>query len=302
MQTFFFGGMCSFVKKLTMNWFTKNNLILLRFHFSFFLLPVFLFALSQAETIEKWKAWALFVLLHFLVYPASNGYNSYMDRDETPIGGVRKPPKVSQELFYLTVLLDVSACIFSLIVGWPTLCCVLAYIFASRAYSYRGIRLKKYPLGGFLTVAFFQGAFTYFMTYVSVARGDAISTHCFAMVACSLLLGGIYPLTQIYQHEADLKDGVVTLSYKLGYLGTFVFCALSFGLSMACMFIHFRLKGDLGSFVLIQLFLFPVVMFFGYWFWRVWKDRKQANFDNTMLMNMLASLCLNACFLYLFIS
>lgn len=294
--------MCSFVKILTMNWFTRNNLILLRFHFSFFLLPVFLFALSQAESMDKWKAWWLFFLLHFLVYPASNGYNSYMDRDESPIGGLRTPPKVSKELFYLTVLMDVVACFISAYVGWVTLACVVTYIIASRAYSFRGIRLKKYPIGGFLTVAFFQGTFTYFMTYISISQTISVPTHLYAMVASSLLLGGVYPLTQIYQHESDLKDGVVTLSYKLGYLGTFVFCAISFALSMACMFVHFQQRRQLDSFVTIQLFLFPVVMFFGFWFWKVWKDSRQANFDNTMIMNLLASLCLNACFLYLLIA
>ena len=284
---------------LEMNPFSKNNLILLRLHFSFFLMPVFLFALSQAEEADAGKACLLFFLLHFLVYPASNGYNSYMDRDESPIGGLKNPPKSDKGLFYLTILLDLSGCILAAFVGWATMILVVAYIFASRAYSYRGIRLKQYPVIGFLTVAFFQGAFTYYMTYISVSDFVSLQDHAWAMLSSTLLLGGIYPMTQIYQHEADLKDGVVTLSYKLGHLGTFLFCAISFGLAMVCMFLHFSSKNEPNTFWIVQLFLFPVVVFFVYWFLQVYRNETKANFENTMKMNLIASACLNACFLYL---
>jgi 1,4-dihydroxy-2-naphthoate octaprenyltransferase len=36
------------------------------------------------------------------------------------------------------------------------------------------------------------------------------------MIAASLLIGGFYPLTQIYQHRQDKEDGVRTLSMLLG--------------------------------------------------------------------------------------
>ena len=52
-----------------------------------------------------------------------------------------------------------------------------------------------------------------------------------AMMASSLLIGGFYPLTQIYQHEEDIKDGVKTISYKLGYRGTFIFTGIIYVLA-----------------------------------------------------------------------
>ena len=52
-----------------------------------------------------------------------------------------------------------------------------------------------------------------------------------AMIAASLLIGGFYPLTQIYQHEDDLEDGVKTISYKLGYKGTFIFTGIVYVLA-----------------------------------------------------------------------
>jgi 1,4-dihydroxy-2-naphthoate octaprenyltransferase len=36
------------------------------------------------------------------------------------------------------------------------------------------------------------------------------------VVAAGLLIGGFYPLTQVYQHDQDSKDGVTTISMLLG--------------------------------------------------------------------------------------
>jgi 1,4-dihydroxy-2-naphthoate octaprenyltransferase len=94
----------------------KSTIQLLRFHFSFFLLPVFLFAISEARDLIIWRALLLFFILHFLVYPASNGYNSYMDRDTESIGGVKNPMQPTPQLFLVSVVMDVLAVILSAII------------------------------------------------------------------------------------------------------------------------------------------------------------------------------------------
>ncbi len=42
-------------------------------------------------------------------------------------------------------------------------------------------------------------------------------------ILCTLVLWANYPMTQIYQHDEDFKRGDITLSYRLGIKGTFVF-------------------------------------------------------------------------------
>src|ERR1035438_8877301 len=145
------------------SWFDKSTLKHLRLPFSFFLMPVFLFALSQANTINWQTTILAFVILHLLIFPSSNGYNSYQDRDETSIGGLKHPPKVSENLFYATLLMDVVGILSALIISVYFSLFVLIFVFMSRAYSYRNVRLKKYPVIGFLTVFVFQGAFVYLM-------------------------------------------------------------------------------------------------------------------------------------------
>src|SRR5688572_15422596 len=79
---------------------------LLRIPFSLYLMPVYLLALSQAASIRPAEAIFSFVIIHLLVYPASNGYNSYVDKDEGSIGGLEHPPRPTSELFYTTLVLD----------------------------------------------------------------------------------------------------------------------------------------------------------------------------------------------------
>ncbi|MBL0136627.1 MAG: UbiA prenyltransferase family protein [Chitinophagaceae bacterium] len=277
------------------------TLQLLRFHFSFFLLPVYLFALAQVPDINTADAVLIFFILHFLVYPSSNGYNSYMDRDEGSIGGIEKPMAPTRQLFQVSIAMDIAALFLSFLVSSIFLICVLAYILASRAYSYRGIRLKKYPWLGYFTVVFFQGAVTFFMVYHGSSQQKTIEVPVLPIISASLLMGSFYPLTQIYQHKADLKDGVKTISYLMGYRGTFVFTAVVYGLAMGSLAFYFNKTGHFGNFFLLATLLFPVLVYFIYWAIQVWKDTSKADFKHTMRMNVLASCCSNAAFLTLLI-
>ncbi|MEO7044710.1 MAG: UbiA family prenyltransferase, partial [Ferruginibacter sp.] len=178
---------------------------------------------------------------------------------------------------------------------------ILAFIGASRAYSYRGIRLKKYPVLGYLTVIIFQGAVIYFLVVHGSSETHTLKVPAIAMVAASLLVGGFYPLTQIYQHKQDKEDGVKTLSILLGYKGTFIFTAAIYMLAIISLAVYFGNNLELDRFFLIQICMLPVLVYFFWWFYKVSKNTLNADFKNTMRMNLLASCCTNAAFIILFI-
>jgi 1,4-dihydroxy-2-naphthoate octaprenyltransferase len=272
---------------------------LLRIPFSFFLSPLYFFALAQVPDINWGKAVLIFFILHFLIYPASNGYNSYMDRDTDSIGGLEKPPLPSRQLFLITIVLDVAGVLLSFLISPWFGCGMLLYIGASKAYSYRGIRLKKYPFTGYLTVIIFQGAATFWLVYHGSSMQQTLSVPWQGMMICFLLIGGFYPLTQIYQHRQDLEDGVSTISYRLGYKGTFVFCAVLYLLAFLLIAIWYTQKHQLGNLIMIQIFFIPIIVYFIRWFLQVQKDYNAANFKNTMRMNWLASACTNSAFILL---
>jgi 1,4-dihydroxy-2-naphthoate polyprenyltransferase len=279
----------------------RSTIQLLRFHFSFFLMPVYWYALSQTANIQFSHATLVFVIFHLLVYPASNGYNSYMDRDTESIGGIKKPMQPTKQLFYVCFLLDCMAVLLSIFISWYFVLGIVFYILASRSYSYRGIRLKRYPVIGYITVIVFQGAVTFFLVMHGSSIFKTMNIPVSGMIAASLLIGGFYPLTQIYQHRQDKEDGVTTLSILLGYNGTFIFTAAIYVFAVAALAYQLFSSQQQKSFFVIQIYFLPVLLYFFWWFKKVAANHEAANFVNTMRMNLLASICTNAAFITLFL-
>ncbi len=264
-------------------------------------MPVYWFALSQTKHINTVHAILVFVILHLLIYPASNGYNSYMDKDTESIGGIENPMQPTKQLFIVTVAMDTIAIMLSFIISIYFALSVVGYILASRAYSYRGIRLKSRPVTGYLTVVLFQGAVTFFMVIHGSSIDKTIAAPGINMLIASLLIGGFYPLTQIYQHKQDKEDGVTTISMILGYRGTFIFTALIYAGAMGLLAYQLFNQSQQKDFFIIQIFFVPVLLYFVWWFYKVICNQHAANFVNTMRMNLLASICTNAAFITLFL-
>jgi 1,4-dihydroxy-2-naphthoate polyprenyltransferase len=279
----------------------RSTVQLLRLPFSIFLMPVFWFALSQVIPRDWGRALLVFLILHVLVYPASNGYNSYMDRDSGPVGGLEHPLLPTRQLFVVTLGMDMLAVLLGLLISWYFAAGLLVYILASRAYSYRGIRLKKYPIAGWLTVVSCQGALVFFLVYqgshpLSAGINASLQAPVEGMIVSSLLLGGFYPLTQVYQHEADRRDGVRTLSMVLGHRGSFVFTGVLYTIAFLLLAHYFLSTLQITEFKVLATCMLPVVVYFLIWAVKVWRDPAQANYANSMRMNLLGSICLNVGF------
>ena len=279
----------------------KSTIQLLRFPFSFFLMPVFWFSLLFVNTIQWDKVLVLFIIIHCLMYPASNAYNSYMDKDTDSIGGIAQPLLPTKQLFYVSVFMDVLAVIGAFWLNVSVGYCVLVYIIFSRLYSYRSIRLKKYPVLGFITVVLNQGGLIFFTVYKVASLQPAVSVPLIGIAIAILLIGGFYPITQVYQHAADKADGVTTLSMLLGVRGTFLFCMVMYVLAFLGMWYYFTSIGAIHTFITIQLFFVPVLVYFFYWMHLVWKDVNDANFKQTMRMNWIAATFTNMAFIFVLI-
>jgi hypothetical protein len=277
----------------------------LRFPFSIFLLPVYLFALSQAPSVSIRVSWWSFFIIHFLVYPASNGYNSYFDKDEGPIGGVEKPLPVAKPLFYTAWALDILAIMLAMVFcSWQFALELLIYGLISKAYSHPAIRLKKYPLISWLTVGLIQGGFMYWSVLRLLSNYQVTvneTSYWAGIVLASLPLLAFYPITQIYQHAEDSQRGDRTLSLALGKIGTMLLCSLLFGALSVGYFLYFG-KSELrlsAPFMKYLVCMGPSVGFFAWWFLQILKNPEKANFKNTMAMNALGSLGMNAFFVSL---
>lgn len=273
---------------------------LMRIPFSIFLMPVYWFALTQLPNLEPLTAIHVFVLIHFFVYPASNGYNSYFDKDEKSIGGLKNPPPVNRLLFPLIIIFDLCCILYAYWITPFFSVLILVYLLVSKAYSYDKIRLKKYAVLSTLVVTFFQGFFMFLsIQYAFLEEWELILKYKNLMVAAcsSLFLLGSYPLTQVYQHQEDQQRGDKTLSLLLGIKGTFLFSSIAFLLGSLFLSFLFLEQGDVNELIYFLVFGLPILAYFSYWYALVLKNPKQANYKHSMRMNMISSLCLSGAFI-----
>ncbi len=276
-----------------------NTIKLLRFPFSIFLLPVSLFAFFYIHPKLDFDLFLVLFIWHVLVFPASNGYNSYNDRDEGPIGGLAAPPKPTKTLLNLCNVMDGMAIVLSFMINFNFAFFVAVYIIFSRLYSWRLVRLKKFPVIGFLVVFVFQGAWIFCADILALSSYQLLCYPrvIFSAIAASFFIGTIYPITQIYQHEADRKDGVQTLSMLLGLRGTFIFSAISF--SLATLLVYLSFVDTLNVFFMFNLVMLPATLFFLIWALRSFKNSTHVNFKNAMIMLVLSSFLNNLFFIIL---
>ncbi len=287
--------------------FSRSTWLHLRIPFSFFLMPIYLFALAISPNFGEHSILWSFIIIHIFLYPASNGYNSYFDKDQNSIGGLKNPPPVKKGLYYISLVFDAIAIVLGYVMINPLFSLMLfIYGLASKAYSHPSIRLKKYAIMGWLITGFFQGFFTFIMCYVAI-NNFGIDTLLKAKVLIpasltSLMLWGNYPMTQIYQHDEDKKHGDRTLSILLGIKGTFLFVQIVFGMAVIGFVLYFNSYYAYKYSIHFLIALSPILLFFGYWFSKVWKDEGKANFSNTMWLNFISAVCLNSFFIYFFFS
>jgi len=281
----------------------RSNWLHLRIGFSVFLLPVFLFSLALVEEMDVGRGILTFIILHFFVYPSSNAYNSYYDKDEESIGGLKHPPEVDQSLWHLAIGFLIASLILGLIINVAFSGMLLTYGMVSMAYSHPSIRIKKYAYSSWLIAGFFQGCFTFITAYTGMtATGWENFTEPYLIIPgmlSTLLLWSAYPLTQVYQHKEDAKRGDRTLSLRLGIQGTFAFSALWFLLSgLAFVWYFLAYKEQPWAVWGFLVAMAPVLLYFLIWFIFVRSNRRYANYDWTMWMNRVSAIALNGFFLW----
>ena len=285
---------------------TRSTLLHLRIPFSFFLLPVFLFALALTPNHNGERMLLVFLSLHLFLYPSSNGYNSYYDKDEESIGGLKRPPKVSKDLLGWSLVFFGIALALGAWINWEFASMLGLYGLVSMAYSHPSIRLKKYPWISWAIAGLFQGYFTFAMAYAGLSNlGWEVLLKPHVLIPgflTSLMLWGNYPLTQVYQHGEDARRGDRTLSLLLGIKGTFIFSALLFAGTTAAFSWYFLGKGQSHIVGYYLAAMAPIGLFFLLWMGFIFREsEKYATYSWAMGMNFLSAIALNAFFIYYFL-
>ena len=195
----------------------------LRVPFQLVLSPIFLWgALFGPQRDERLLlGWLIF---HLLLGSTATVFNSYFDRDQGPIAWLRQPPPVSRSDLIIALLLQFIGLLASLTIGTAFTCLYLALMAVSFVYSHPSVRLKARPIAGLLLVFVAHGGGAFAAGYLSA--GGAIDLlfafpRWIALAAAMVLVGGLFPLTQVYQIEEDRSRGDRTFPVRYGWRKAF---------------------------------------------------------------------------------
>lgn len=168
-----------------------------------------------------------FLNVHVLLFGGATAYNSWWDKDEGPIGGLRNPPKMTRWMHPASLLLMAAGLLLSLNMGGLFFGIYLFSTVLFWLYSTPLARWKGDPHLSIITIAVSTGFNSVLLG--TLAAGGAISEPILlASVGASLILVSMYPVSQIFQIEEDKRRNDETFSIRYGIDGVKSFFRFTF--------------------------------------------------------------------------
>lgn len=217
-------------------------LLHLRWHYQLFilsggfLLGGFLNPVFNSETFIF-----QFLNVHLLLYGGATAYNSYWDKDEGPIGGLRNPPPMRQWMWLGALLLQMIGFLLaiprgSLYTGIYALSMLFFWL-----YSTPWARWKAQPIKSLVAIGISTGFNSVLLGYLAAGYVQINIIVFIAALGVMLMLLSLYPISQTYQKDEDLRRGDQTFTLQYGREAVFIFFDAAFfiGLILVSMSIFY---------------------------------------------------------------
>lgn len=203
-----------------------------------------------------WTAFAWqFFNVHLLLFGGATAYNSYWDKDEGPVGGLQHPPPMQRWMWPASLLLQGLGLAVSLWVGLVYAAVYLLSIFFFWLYSTPRFRWKGKPLRSLVAIGISTGSNSVLLGYLAAGNGALNLTILTAAGGVMLMVLSLYPVSQVYQVDEDLKRGDQTFAMKFGFIGVIRFFGVAFAAGIVLVSLAvFQLYAWLGGgFLLVGL-------------------------------------------------
>lgn len=176
-----------------------------------------------------WTSYLLqFANVHLLLFGGATAYNSYWDKDEGPIGGLKNPPPMKQWMWFLAILIQAIGLLIAIpagnaFVGIYALSMLLFWL-----YSTPHARWKGHPIKSLIAIGISTGTNSLLMGYLAAGMNSLNLHVLFSALGVALIILSLYPTSQLYQLEDDRKRGDQTFALRYGFSGVFNFFVLTF--------------------------------------------------------------------------
>lgn len=199
----------------------KNFFLHLRLSYNFLILsaPFFLGAIYNFKISDITLFIYGFLLIYILLFGGANAYNSYIDKDEGPIGGLEHPPKMSIWMYWASWSMQIIGFYFSFKINLNF--AILFGLSMALFWIYSGtyFRFKSKPILSFFVIGIGTVINIVLMGYFA-AGGTSIFMELFlGALGATLVVLSMYPFSQAYQMDEDKKRGDTTFAVKYGLSG-----------------------------------------------------------------------------------
>jgi 4-hydroxybenzoate polyprenyltransferase len=192
----------------------------LRLPFNMLLTPIYLWGVLLAGGgMMNVRFWLGYVSLHLFLYGGTTAFNSYYDKDGGPVGGMMHPPPVERSLLVFSLVFQALGLPLALLVDTSFVLAWLVLFGVFAAYSHPAIRLKANPAYALVAIALGQGGLGFALGWLVVRpewRSLSEWSTLFGILTTSLVVTGLYIVTQSYQTQEDRARGDRTLPVLLG--------------------------------------------------------------------------------------
>src|SRR5215510_6977910 len=194
-------------------------LLHLRLHFQLILSGIFLWGYLLAGGVPNARGLFGFILFHVLLYGGATTVNAYYDQDDGPITGLRRPPPAGPVCLWGGVAFIAIGAVLAWKLGATFALLYSAMALLGLGYSHPRVRFKNGPLASVGIVALGQGGLGFLGgAAAAVPRGLPAPDAAWILggVAATLFTTALYPLTQVFQIDADLARGDRTFAAHFG--------------------------------------------------------------------------------------
>lgn len=191
----------------------------LRLHYQFFILSGgYLLGGLLAGEMDSFHYWIQFLNVHLLLFGGATAYNSYWDRDEGPIGGLKNPPKMTPWMQKVSLLFMFAGWSWSFFYGWIYFILFGVSLLLFWLYSTPLARWKGDPLLSLIAIAVSTGTNSVLLGFL--AAGGSLNWFLLTgVLGAALVLLSLYPVSQIFQAEEDQRRGDQTFFIRFGKRG-----------------------------------------------------------------------------------
>ena len=211
-----------------------NFFIHLRLHYQFLILSgAYLLATLFVDEMNHRRYWLQFLNVHVLLFGGATAYNSWWDKDEGPIGGLKRPPKMEAWMRTASLLIQFIGLLLAMKIGWQFTAIYFISIVFFWLYSTPLARWKGKPVLSLIAIGVSTGTNSFLLGILASGAVSLLPFHIFIAFGVACIILSLYPASQIYQTTEDAQRNDQTFAIEYGLKGVKWLFTIMFGIGAA---------------------------------------------------------------------